>query len=276
LFSQIYLDDRPGQRGFRIPELRASFDKVDTKLNDASDQIVALIKQKKEDEATDLMEKIFLEELDQLPISKIRASPAYARFIESIEADEEYVEARNDLFDEIAKGQVATFEYINFREPIKPDTHSLRFIWEKGLWKGVDFTINASLTFYNRKPINPDVQKIRDFDFSGQFDIPLRRTDLGILKDSVISFAGKYQRLNTDVVADNGMVTPGTKGDIAVGQIKWTIPIGDTGLKLPLSLTYANRTELIKEKEIRGNFGLTIDFDAILARFRSVGLSVFR
>jgi len=97
----------------------------------------------------------------------------------------------------------------------------------------------------------------------------LRRAELGFLKDSVISFAGKYQRLNTDIVDELGMIVPGTKGDIGVGQFKWTIPIGDTGLRLPLSFTFANRTELIKEKEVRGNFGLTIDFDSIIARFRS-------
>ena len=269
LFTEIFLSNKPGDRGFKIPELQEWFDKVNAKLAERSSDIVKLMNAGENAKATDLMEELILAELDHLPVSKIRTSPTYSAFIDSIGNDLNYVERRNDLFDEIAKGQVATFEYINFREPIKPDTHSLRFIWEKGLWRGIDFTINGSLTFYNRKPTNPDVRRIRDFDLSGQFDIPLRRAELGFLKDSVISFAGKYQRLNTDIVDELGMIVPGTKGDIGVGQFKWTIPIGDTGLRLPLSFTFANRTELIKEKEVRGNFGLTIDFDSIIARFRS-------
>jgi hypothetical protein len=268
LFDEIFLGE-PGQRGFKIPEVQAWLVNVNKKLEDKSPDILRLMNTGKTDDATDLMESIIVAELEQLPVSKVRSSPQFASFIESIENDSNYLRRRNDLFDEIAKGQIATFEYINFREPIKPDTHSMRFIWEKGLWRGIDFTVNASLTLYNRKPTNPDVRRIRDFDLSGQFDVPLRRSDLGFLKDSVISFAGKYQRLNTDVINELGMIVPGTKGDIGVGQVKWTIPIGDTGLRLPLSFTFANRTELVKEREVRGNFGLTIDFDSILARFRS-------
>jgi hypothetical protein len=267
-FKEIFVNG-VGERGFKIPELQEWLDGVNKKLAEKSPEIVRLMGKGKDNEATDLMEGIIIAELEKLPVSKVRSSPSFAAFVASIENDANYVSRRNELFDDIAKGQVATFEYINFREPIKPDTHSLRFIWEKGLWRGVDFTLNSSLTFYNRKPNNPEVNRIRDFDFSGQFDIPLRRASLGFLRDSVVSFAGKFERLNTDIVSENGMLMPGTKGDIGVGQLKWTIPIGDTGLRLPLSFTFANRTELIKEKEIRGNFGLTIDFDSILARFRS-------
>ena len=32
--------------------------------------------------------------------------------------------------------------------------------------------------------------------------------------------------------------------------------------------SFANRTELIKEKEVRGNFGFTFNLDSLLARFK--------
>ena len=48
------------------------------------------------------------------------------------------------------------------------------------------------------------------------------------------------------------------------GQAKLTIPLGNTGIQLPLSLTVANRTELIKEKEVRGQFGFTFDFSKLV------------
>ena len=41
-----------------------------------------------------------------------------------------------------------------------------------------------------------------------------------------------------------------------------------SGVKVPLSFTWANRTELVKEKEVRGNIGITFDMDAIVSRLK--------
>jgi len=46
------------------------------------------------------------------------------------------------------------------------------------------------------------------------------------------------------------------------------IPLKDSGLKIPFSLTFANRTELVREKEVRANFGFTFDLDTIFAKFK--------
>ncbi len=88
------------------------------------------------------------------------------------------------------------------------------------------------------------------------------------LGDSTLSFAGKFERVASNAVALDGTVLPNTKGDIAAGQVKLTIPLGDSGIKIPLSVTFANRTELVREKEVRGNFGFTLDFDSLFARFK--------
>jgi len=61
---------------------------------------------------------------------------------------------------------------------------------------------------------------------------------------------------------------PNTKGTIAVGQFKLTVPVKGAGVKVPLSVTFANRTDLIKERVVRANVGLTYDLDTIFARFR--------
>ncbi|MGH9752109.1 MAG: hypothetical protein ACREA2_04940 [Blastocatellia bacterium] len=84
----------------------------------------------------------------------------------------------------------------------------------------------------------------------------------------VFAFSGKYERAVSNAFMPDGSVAPQTKGDIAVGQVKLTIPIKDTGLKLPISFTFANRTELVREREVRGNFGLTFDLDTLFARFK--------
>ena len=111
-----------------------------------------------------------------------------------------------------------------------------------------------------------DVKRIRDFNFAAPVDKSIK--DCMGLGDCVFSFAGKYQRVTSNAVALDGTVLPNTKGDIAVGQVKLTIPLGETGLKLPISFTVANRTELVREREVRGNFGLTFDLDTVFARFK--------
>jgi hypothetical protein len=271
-----FITDTPGVKKFTIPALQTWLDNVNERLKAASADLDKL--KGNESAQQDLVEAIVREELKNLPVDEIRKNQEVVdALFASVNLDREYLNSRAKAFDEIAKGQVATFEYVNLREPVKPDTHSLKFIWEKGILDGgIDFTLNAGVTFYNKKPTNPDVKRIRDFDFSGQVDVPMRNLELGVLKDSVLSFAAKYQRLNTDVVNENGTIAPGTKGDIFLGQGKFTIPIGDTGLKIPISFTFANRTDLIKEREVRANFGITIDFDAILAKLKSFNPMLFR
>jgi hypothetical protein len=178
----------------------------------------------------------------------------------------EFKNKRDDLLEEVNDGQIATFEYTNNREPVAPDTSNFRFIWEKGIFRKTDFTFNSSLTMYNKKPIAPGVKRIRDFQFALQTDTKLGdRFGTG---DLLLSFAGRYERLNGDTIDALGVVTPGTKGDLALGQIKLTIPIADWGIKIPLSMTFANRTELIKESNVRANFGFTFDLDPIFARLK--------
>ncbi len=182
---------------------------------------------------------------------------------------------QDELLSEIAKAPVATFEYTNYREPVLPDTHNFRFIFAKGFALGkakdspvLDFTFNASLTFLNKKPMEADVKRLRDFSFAGQVDVPLGFSRDNSLYGSTFSFAGKYERVVGDITALDGTVIPSIKGDIWVGQAKLTLPIGKyfgiSGIDLPISATFANRTELIKESHVRGNFGITFDIDKLI------------
>jgi hypothetical protein len=177
-----------------------------------------------------------------------------------------YLDARKKLMAEIAKGSVITLEYTNTRNVNSPDLSNLRFIAETGIFGGKgDLTSNASLTFLNSKA-PAGTRRMRDFQFAGQLDVPVKVSTIGSF---VFSFAGKYERAVGDVTALDGTVLPNTRGDIAVGQLKLTIPIKQgSGVTFPISFTFANRTELVREKEVRGNFGLTFDLDKILAKFK--------
>ncbi len=64
--------------------------------------------------------------------------------------------------------------------------------------------------------------------------------------------------------AAGGAVGTALKGNIYVVQLKLTVPVKESGIKVPLSITASNRSELIKEKDVRASFGVTFDLDALV------------
>lgn len=221
-----------------------------------------------ENQAIEEVRKILDQRLAQLPAQSIESDAEVSSAMNNfVAAYIPYLAEKKRIMDEISKGTLVTFEYTNYREPNAPDLSNFRFVAEKGTGGGLDFSANASLTFYNKRPIGPNVQRLRDFDFSANLDKKL--DDVMGLGPATLTFAGKYQRLTSNAVAFDGTVLPNTKGDIAAGQVKLTIPIGQSGIKMPFSITFANRTELIREHEVRGNFGFTFDLDTLFARFKS-------
>jgi hypothetical protein len=177
-----------------------------------------------------------------------------------------YLGMREDILEKVAKGGIVTFEYTNNRAGDAPDLSNLRLIAETGFGGRVDLTANASLTLFNRRPNVMSAGRVRDFQLAGQIDVRLGEVrDAGIV---VLSFAGRYERLLKDASSPMGDVITGTKGDIAFGQMKLTIPVKGSGVRIPISVTFANRDELNKESFVRGNFGVTFDLDSIFARFK--------
>jgi len=57
-------------------------------------------------------------------------------------------------------------------------------------------------------------------------------------------------------------------GWIHAVQAKVTIPVKGSGVKIPLSLSYSNRTELLDEKDVRGHIGVTFDMDVLSSLVR--------
>jgi len=43
-------------------------------------------------------------------------------------------------------------------------------------------------------------------------------------------------------------------------------PVKKSRVKIPISFTYASHTELIEEKDVRGNIGITLDFDTLFSK----------
>ena len=224
---------------------------------------------------TDQLESVLRARLDQLPIADL--SPATIAQLAGIEEQiGTYLSGRDEVLDKIAKGTLVTFEYTNKREVNAPDTSNFRFIAEKGTGGRVDLTFNASLTMFNNldalksfvalNPTLPAPRRLRDFQFAGQIDVPF-----GSVRDYgqfVLFAGGRYERLLENATTDLGEILPNTKGDIGHLQLGLKVPIKGTGFQIPFSVTFANRTELVKERTVRGNFGFTLDLDTLFAKFK--------
>jgi hypothetical protein len=53
-------------------------------------------------------------------------------------------------------------------------------------------------------------------------------------------------------------------GKIGLFQAKYTFSTS-SGVQVPISITYSNRTDLVKETTVQGNIGITFDYSKLLA-----------
>jgi hypothetical protein len=108
----------------------------------------------------------------------------------------------------------------------------------------------------------------RDFQLAAKWDIPIGHVPSFIAKGT-LTFSGLFEHLHQRPLGIDlsiNDVTVNQPGNMGIFQAKYTIPLGDTGIQMPISFTASNRTELIKEKDLRGNIGITFDLDKLLAK----------
>ena len=55
------------------------------------------------------------------------------------------------------------------------------------------------------------------------------------------------------------------KGHIGLFQVKLEFPAANNTIRIPLSFSYSNRTELIKESQVRGQVGVSLNLDGLFA-----------
>ena len=79
--------------------------------------------------------------------------------------------------------------------------------------------------------------------------------------DAVVTLGPGNMAPNTGIVLPDGAATVlGTKGHIGVAQLRFSLALNRV-VRMPLSVTWATRRELIKEEDVRGQVGLTLDLD---------------
>ena len=79
--------------------------------------------------------------------------------------------------------------------------------------------------------------------------------------DAVVGLGHGNLAPNSPIVLPDGAATVlGTKGHIGVAQLRFALSLNRV-VRMPLSVTWATRRELIKEEDVRGQIGLTLDLD---------------
>ena len=187
-----------------------------------------------------------------------------------------YLSEKNAILADIRKSPILTVEY-NFTRQLTsinqnvsatlpgqqiPDLSNVNLVLERGFHgaSAPELTANLAGTWFN------STGRARDYRASLQFDVPLK--EIANVGQPVFSVSGQFLSLLQEPLGQKVMlngVTIDRRGNIGVFQAKLSIPVKGSGVKIPVSFTYASRTELVKEKDVRGNIGITFDLDTLFS-----------
>jgi hypothetical protein len=123
------------------------------------------------------------------------------------------------------------------------DEYKGELIYDKGLSSRINFTFNGAFEYADSKLIGGDK---RGGSVAGQLQFQVTPEKLLEGRNPIYIYLSGQGKWMSDV------------DSILKLQTKIKIPITD-GIDLPIYFTFANRTELIDELEVRGQFGFTFD-----------------
>lgn len=217
---------------------------------------------------------------DRLELMRVFMSSRIDNFDEQVTkallALEGFNQARVKIFQAMQKQPLIAFEYVNARDKVLPDLSTLRVIAEGQFGPRVDVTANVSWTLQGAGTVTSPAPEpfdggLRSFVAAAQLEIPLKSINSTLLSTSgigtpVFGIAYLSQKLTSkSAISFAGNSFTLEPGWIHAVQAKVTIPVKNSGMKIPLSLSIANRSDLIKEKMVRGHIGLTFDLDVLSA-----------
>jgi hypothetical protein len=150
--------------------------------------------------------------------------------------------------------QLAFSYQASLRQEDGDDEHLWQGIFDYGVASRMNVTVNAGVSRIDR-PVIEDDTVVR---VSAQAQFRLAGGDrrlAGLLRARA--------PLTLSASLSGGWY--GEADDIHKAQVKLTVPMPARlgGVSLPISLTVANRTELIDERDVRGQIGFTLDFAAL-------------
>ena len=197
-----------------------------------------------------------------------------------------------NVTQQLAQPPILSIAYDNNRPTGQPSNSVVRGIFQKTFEKMsgktseqiATLTINGAVSFYNSNQSDvPGAGYLRDVQIAGEIghDFNVNSSALGQLSFT-LSTAGYYQFQSSPAILN---VTPGApvdgvtfvglpstatkafaeKGNLGLWQLKITTGTG-SAIKVPLSVTFANRTELITQPTWKAQIGVSYDFDSLLSK----------
>jgi hypothetical protein len=224
------------------------------------------------------IERVLYQRLEALRLVMEKQIPNFAERVAGfVNAFNAFETARTGLFDMLQKKFVMAAELVRTRPVSVPASSTFRVVADGLLPRGGwNITGNFAVTHQDSGTVLvPDPRETRgwrDLQLALQAERPLGKVDPcsgGGVGRPALAFEYLLQDLREKAtVSFGGHQFAVEKGRIHVAQAKVTIPMKGSGIKLPLSISFANRTELLKEKNVRGHIGMTFDLDALVAAVR--------
>ena len=183
---------------------------------------------------------------------------------EALKEIDEFIDARLDAFtglniasrraiEQIRKAPQFSLAFQSKLHKQEPDEYKGQAIFEYGIHDRVNLTLNGSFLYRNSRLIGGDTRRAQ---FAGQLQFQMTP------EKRLAGRSPLYLFLASEGDWGNGI------NSIFKVQGKVKIPIVE-GIDFPISLTYANRAELINERDVRGQFGFTFDTAKLLRAFLS-------
>jgi hypothetical protein len=267
-----------------VPTATAAFRRVvpgfDTSSEEAQNELASLGVNPTDDQI-----RVFLKRIGDNLAAQYRSSPEVKMAAQDVaKALISSSKAKAQAVTKLMQSPTVSFEYSYVRQTTNqvpttsqggtvstslplPNLSNFNLIANTYLIAGSQLSVNASTTIFDSLASGSKSGRVRDYRLAAQVDIPLPEiTNVG---KPTLTFSGLFmgllqQPLGQQILV-NGVAESRT-GNIGLLQSKVSIPIKGSGVKVPISFTYANRSELIKEHDIRGEVGVTFDLDSLFSK----------
>jgi hypothetical protein len=189
-----------------------------------------------------------------------------------------YFVSRDKLLADYVNKVTFSLSYDNTRPANQPSQSSMKFILSARP-KAAQITGNATIEWYDHKLMS-NVSRLRDAQVALEFDHTFGKSSAQVNPSLSAGYYFQYMVDKALLTLPSTALAPGTSiplpgnasellnttGPIHLGQVKVTFKIRNSGISIPVALTFSNRTDLIKGNEVRGNFGLSYNLDNLFAK----------
>jgi hypothetical protein len=191
----------------------------------------------------------------------------------------EFILAQQQFSNSLRSNPVLTFEYDENRPANQPTNSVFKLIYGQTFSRWT-VTANGAASIYDTTPSAniPGAGRLRDEQFGAELDRNFGNlAPLGPISGSV-AYYFQYQAspaiLNVTPgepvsgVTFTGLPATATqvfaqKGNIHVAQGRIALGPASSSIKVPISVSWSNRTELINKPAWRGQIGISYDFDSL-------------